>query len=85
MYDYQLRVHDGFILYLPYIYYVVIMRLVYDYYMIHISCLSLRYRFGKASDKGVIIIATVFPVNPVIDYQQYGEYGIYGIYLLYLV
>ena len=36
-----LRVHYGFILYLPYIYYVVTMRLVYDNYVIHDPCLSL--------------------------------------------
>ena len=38
-----LRVHNGFIPYFPYIDYMISMRLVYDYYMIHFFCLSLRY------------------------------------------
>ena len=39
----RLRVHDGFICYL---HYVITIRLLYDNYVIHIPCLSLRYPFG---------------------------------------
>ena len=35
----QSRVHDGFILYLHYIYYDITMRLVCDNYVIYIPCL----------------------------------------------
>ena len=51
------------------------MRLVCDNYMIHISCLSLRYRFGNPSDNRVVTIATVFPVNPVFDFTNTGNTG----------
>ena len=51
------------------------MRLLYDYYMIHIPCLSLRYRFGTPSDNRVVTIATVFPVNPVFDFMNTGNTG----------
>ena len=39
--NYQLRVLDGFTPYFPYIDYVITIRLVYDYYVIHDPCLSL--------------------------------------------
>ena len=51
------------------------MRLLYDYYMIHIPCLSIRYRFGTPSDNRVVTIATVFPVNPVFDFMNTGNTG----------
>ena len=43
----RLRVHDGFICYL---HYVITIRLLYDNYVIHIPCLSLRYPFGIPSE-----------------------------------
>ena len=44
------RVLDGFLLYFPYIYYDITMWLLCDYYVIHISCLSLRYSFDNPSE-----------------------------------
>ena len=51
------------------------MRLVCDNYMIHIPCLSLRYRFGNPSDNRVVTIATVNPVFPVFDFTNTGNTG----------
>ena len=48
------------------------MRLVCDNYMIHIPCLSLRYRFGNPSDNRVVTTVTV---NPVFDFTNTGNTG----------
>ena len=53
---------------------MITMRLVYDYYVIQIPCLSL-YPFGNPSDNRVVTIATVFPVNPVFDFTNTGNTG----------
>ena len=49
----QSRVHDGFILYLSYIYYDITMRLVCDKYVIPTSCLCNTLTTLIKTEKGL--------------------------------